>query len=310
MKDYINYSYNIDILDLEELNDYYRFYLDDQVYYFVPFNRSKEELDDIILCSKELKNRGINCHDILLNRFNNIETTVGDRKYILIRVVGNEKDYYDITDIVEINNTINLNKKSSKLYKNNWGTMWSEKNDYFEYQIRELGKGKSGILNSFNYYIGLAENAICYVNKTIKNYTPTDLDRICLSHRRLFFPNIKLNYLNPLCFIFDLEVRDVASYIKNLFFYGEDAYEELELYLKLRKLSIYGYQMLYGRLLYPTYYFDIYEKIMNEDYNQDKLIDIVNKVDDYELFLKKVYFLIASYSPIEKVEWIINKKEL
>ena len=68
--------------------------------------------------------------------------------------------------------------------------------------------------------------------------------------------------------------------------------------------------MLYGRLLYPTYYFDIYEKIMNENYSEDKLLDIIKKVDEYELFLKNVYYHIQKYSPIEGIEWIINKKEL
>ncbi len=57
--------------------------------------------------------------------------------------------------------------------------------DYFEYQIRELGKDKKVILDSFSYYIGLGENAISYVNSTIAKYKPDDRERICLSHKRL-----------------------------------------------------------------------------------------------------------------------------
>ena len=45
-----------------------------------------------------------------------------------------------------------------------------------------------------------------------------DAYRIVLSHRRVFYPNYKLNYLNPLSFVFDLEVRDVAEYLKAMFF--------------------------------------------------------------------------------------------
>ena len=188
--------------------------------------------------------------------------------------------------------------------------MWSKKIDYFEYQIRELGKGKEGILNSFSYYVGLAENAIAYVNQTKRTYNREPIDIISLSHRRIFMPNIKLNYFNPLSFIFDLEVRDVAEYIKSLFFYGEGAYDELELFLKLRTLSIYGYQMLYARLLYPSYYFDLYEKIMIEKCTQEELIKIISKKDEYEMFLQQVYHLISKYVRIDGIGWIINKKEL
>ncbi len=310
MKESITYAYNLNVSDLIEIKDYYKFELNTENYYFVPLNRSIEELEDIISCSIELKEKGINCHDIFFNRDKSVITKIGESSYVLLKINGDEKQEYSLNDILEINNRLVLSNAKSKLYRNNWGEMWSSKIDYFEYQIRERGKENAGLLDSFNYYVGMAENAISYVNKTIKNYKPTFLDRVTLSHRRLFYPNVKLNYLNPLSFIFDLEVRDIAEYIKNLFFYGEDAYFELELYLKLRKLSPYGYQMFYARLLYPSYYFDIYEKIMNEGETQDKLIHIINKLDNYELFLKNAYNLILGYSPIEKIEWIANKKEL
>jgi len=310
MKETINYAYNINVDDINHNESYYFFNLNNDLYYFVPLNRIETELKDIIDCSKELKAKGIPCHDLILNRTNSILTKVGDVNYILLKINGDKNQEFTISDILDINNKLILNNEKSKLYRNNWGEMWSSKIDYFEYQIRELGKDKITILDSFGYYVGLAENAISYVNKTTKTLDPTQLDRVTLSHRRLFYPNIKLNYLNPLSFIFDLEVRDIAEYIKVLFFYGEDAYEELELFLKLRKLSPYGYQMLYARLLYPSYYFDLYEKVMNENGDQEQLINIISKVDDYELFLARVHALISRYAQIEKVEWVINKKEL
>lgn len=309
MRDSINYYYNLNIENLEDFALYYRFEFNNQFFYFVPFNRGEDELKDIIECSKELKIKGIDCHDLILNRNNNVITKLGEKNYILLRVNGDFKQEFSISDIIDINNKLVLTNNKSKLYRNNWAKLWSDKIDYFEYQIRELGKNKEGILNSFSYYVGLAENAICYVNKTNKSLSASELDRVTLSHRRLFYPNIKLNYLNPLSFIFDLEVRDVAEYIKVLFFYGEEgeALAELELFFKLRRLSSYGYQMLFARLLYPSYYFDIYEKIMSNECTEDKLIVIVTKVDEYDEFLKTVLNLISKYSFIESIEWI-NKK--
>ena len=56
--------------------------------------------------------------------------------------------------------------------------------------------------------------------------------------------------------------------------------------------------MLYARLLYPSYYFDLYEKIMNNEVEEDALIDIISLVTEYEIFLKKVYVLISKYSSL------------
>ena len=311
MKESINYTYNLNVENLEDFSFYYRFKINGQEFYFVPFNRSEEELKDLIECSRELKIRGIECHDFILNRNNLVVTKVGDQNFLLLRVIGEAKKEFYISDIVDLNNKLVLTSNKSKLYRNNWVQLWSEKVDYFEYQIRELGKEKIGVLNSFSYYIGLAENAICYVNKTNASLTPSDLDRVTLSHRRFFYPNIKLNYLNPLSFIFDLEVRDVAEYVKILYFYGEEgeAFAELELFFKLRRLSSYGYQMLFARLLYPSYYFDVYEKVMSNECSEDQLIPIVTKVDKYEEFLSSVLGLVSKYAVIEPIDWI-NKKRV
>lgn len=309
MKDSINYNYNLSIEEIEEFNDYSRFKLNQHYYYFVKFIRNENEINDIIECSKELKAKGIDCHGIILNKDNSVITKVNDVNYILLEISKDITKEFSIVDFIDINKKITLTKDKRNLYKNNWGQMWSDKVDYFEYQISELGKGKDGILNSFGYYIGMAENAIGYVNKITRNYQMIDLDRINLSHRRLFYPNIKLNYLNPLSFIFDLEVRDIAEYVKIVYFYGDEveALAELTLYLKLVRLSPYSYHMLYARFLYPSYYFDLYEKIISNECREDKLIKIVSKVDDYEIFMTKVYKLISNYTNIEQIEWL-NKK--
>lgn len=312
MKETINRYYGFNVEEVFECETYSFFYLNDETYYFVPLNRNEKEFSELLTCCIELKSKNVECHDFVYNIYNSVITIYDHKPYILFKVKGKIMEEYDISNIIDFNNKIILNSEKIKKYQNNWDIMWGHKNDYFEYQIRELGKNKEGILNSFSYYIGLAENAIAYVNQTKKKYDRTPLDIISLSHRRIFLPNIKLNYLNPLSFIFDLEVRDISEYIKSKFFYDEegDAYLELELYLKLRRLSIYGYQMLYGRLLYPSYYFDLYEKIMNNECSQEELIGIINKKEEYELFLKKVYHLICQYIQIERIEWILNKKEL
>jgi hypothetical protein len=63
--------------------------------------------------------------------------------------------------------------------------------------------------------------------------------------------------------------------------------------------------MLFARLLFPTYYFDIYEDVMNKSRNEDDLIKIIEKVEEYEKFLKKTYFEISKYAQLQKINWLI-----
>ena len=136
----------------------------------------------------------------------------------------------------------------------------------------------------------------------------SEFDNVTLAHRRIFNPNIALNYLNPLSFIFDLEVRDVAEYLKIEFFNNQDSLLDLKTYLKIKKLTVYSYHMLYARLIYPSYYFDIYEDIMNNNGDEEQLIKIIDKVDEYEIFLKKAYFEISKYTTLEHIDWLLKKE--
>lgn len=307
MKETLEYYYGLDIESIEELDGKYHFKIENQDYFFVFYNRGIEELEDIINVSNEMVKKGINVHKILVNRNNSFLTKVGEYNYILF-VVSNLNEEYDIFDMVKISEKLVLNNNKSNLYRNNWGTLWSEKIDYFEYQVRELSIEKEVVKSSFSYYVGLAENAISYVNNTNMKYG-MDVYRIVLSHRRVFYPNYKLNYLNPLSFVFDLEVRDIAEYLKAMFFQKDISFclDELSSYLKIRHLSLYEYQMLYARLLYPTYYFDVYEGVMNKNGDEEQLVNIIKKCDSYEEFLKKAYLEISKYAKIDKVEWIINQ---
>ncbi len=307
MRESINYYYNFNIEDVENWGDTYRFYYLDQLFYFVPFKRAEAELEDIINVSKELKQKNIEVHDIVMNIFGKVITNIQNTNYVLLRTIGDISKKFEISDIIKMNNMLILNENKSKLYRNSWASLWSAKLDYFEYQVSELGKDKPLVLDSFSYYLGLGENAISYLNEVTSKYAPSKDDRICLSHKRIDVPNYKLNYLNPFSFIMDYEVRDLASYIKSAFFKGEDALSYLKELLRIKRFTIYSYGLFYARLVYPTYYFDIYEDIMSGKKDEDDLISVIDKVDDYEIFLKEAYYEISKYAPIDRIEWLLQK---
>ena len=59
-----------------------------------------------------------------------------------------------------------------------------------------------------------------------------------------------------------------------------------------------------ARLIYPTYYFDLYEEIIKKIKEDEEIKKITNKVDDFEKIIKKVYNYYKTFLPISKIEWL------
>ena len=312
MKELLKLNYNLnDSVEVIEDENNCSFFLNEKKYYFAPYFRSEEEINDILSLTDELITKGIPTLRFIPNKNNQYITILEDKKYVLLESTLDVLKEYNVLDMVSFAEQLTVNNKKSVLYRNLWGELWSSKVDYFEYQVAQLGKDKPIILSSFSYYVGLAENAISYVNNTIKNHQISIYEKITLQRKRVAFPNIQLNYFNPLNYVIDIEVRDIASYFKSLFFHSEeDLWIEVNAYLKKKRLSVYGYQLLYARLLYPSYYFDIYEKVMEGKLKEEELLKIINKSSSYELFLKQIFYEISKYATIEPIDWIVNKKEL
>ena len=303
MKQTIEYYYSLKIDKLYIDNNSYYFINDKDIYYFVFCNRNEKELEELFYCCEEMKSKNIYCHDFIFNNKGKLLTPVDDVFYILLKVL-NKDEIYSIIDILNYNKKLKLNTKNSNLYRNNWAKLWESKIDYYENQLNEI-QTNIIINQTIDYYIGLCENAIYYVNCIEEIYINNLEYNITLSHRRIFVPNCALNYLNPLNFIFDIEVRDVAEYIKSCFFANENPLLELQTYLKSTQLSYYSYNMLFARLLYPSYYFDVYDEIINKKGDEDKLLNIIKQNKDYEQFIKKAYKEISLYAPLLNVDWLI-----
>lgn len=310
MEQFLKYFYNIYVDKVYRKNESYYFYKDNNLFWIVKNYRTEEELKDIYQINYELLNNNYPVNEIILNIYNLPISNYEGKEYILLKINCNTSADIDLNDILKNNYNLFLNKEKKELYRNNWAELWERKIDYFEYQIKELGRDKKIILNSFSYYIGLAENAISIANNT--NLNNNDINNVVLSHRRVNYPNMEYDYYNPLNFIFDLEVRDVAEYLKSMFFYTDrtKTMNELINYINKSNLNNYTANMLYARLLYPSYYFDIYEKVIEDLDDESNLLDIINKTGEYELFLKDVYYELSKKFNIEMILWIVNKKEL
>ena len=181
----------------------------------------------------------------------------------------------------------------------NWGLLWSRKIDYLEKLVSENEKKYPFIVNSFNYFVGMAENAISYYNSIIipNNY------RTFISHRSIPLNNSIQDVYNPLNIIFDYIARDIGEYIKNSFFINnKNIFNELNSIIN--NLSIIDIKLIISRIMYPSFYFNLYEDILVYNNNEKILLNIINKLDSYEKYLSNIISYFSNYYNIDSILWL------
>lgn len=299
MKNLLNHFYHVYPDKVFKVKNVYYFYIDDIKYYFVEFNRNIEEINTLVELTNTLFNKNIKVHTFIKTIDDTFFVKYMNDIYVLLRVNCDETEEIDIYDIVKFNNLIAVD--TDILFKNDWSVRWSTQVDKFEDQVLEYNNEYSIMIGCFDYYIGLAENAISYL-KTVDME-----DRVnYLSHKRIKMP---LNYgmlYNPLNFMFDSKIRDIAEYIKLKFFNSEFDFDEMVKFIDEGAFDINDIKLLYARLLYPTYYFDFFEKVINDDANEERFNRVIELSSNYEEFLKEFYNWIKLKYPLQPVDWIVN----
>lgn len=279
MKNTINYYYNLNINTIHQKEKNYYFKVDNKNYLLLKCSNI-EELDDIYRLNMYLS-QILPVHRIVLNVNNEVITKINDSNYLLLELFSNNNKI-NLNNIIELSN-IRIPFSVDKLKRNDWYNLWVKKIDYFEYQLSQIGKKYPLIRESFNYYIGLAENAIILVNNIDFNNIP-----LGLSHRRI--TNMSFNLYNPLNIVIDARIRDVCEYFKFCFFNNIDISMELELFLSYNSFNIDEAKLFLARMFFPTYYFDLYEKIIDNEIDESEIKKVIIKADNYEKILKQVYY--------------------
>lgn len=279
MKNTINYYYNLNINTIHQKEKNYYFKADNKNYLLLKCTNI-EEPDDIYRLNIYLS-QILPVNRIVLNANNEAITKINDSNYLLLELFSNNNKI-NLNNIIELSN-IRIPFSVDKLRRNDWYNLWIKKIDYFEYQLSQIGKKYPLIRESFNYYIGLAENAIILVNNIDFNNIP-----LGLSHRRI--TNMSFNLYNPLNIVIDARIRDVCEYFKFCFFNNIDISMELELFLSYNSFDINEAKLFLARMFFPTYYFDLYEKIIDNEIDESEIKKVIIKADNYEKILKQVYY--------------------
>ena len=298
MKNAIKYYYNLNPKSIHQINKIYKFKIQNKKYILYPCLKTIDEIKEIYELYMYLNMYGIYCHKIILNINDNIITQINEIKYILLNIdIDNRK--IEKEDIIFYTNIIIEPSRFNLLKRQNWYQLWINKTDYVEYQISQFKKKYPLIKESIDYYIGIAENCISLLS-SFKNTT-----NATINHNRISETTTTEEFYNPLNFIIDYKVRDIAEYLKSLMI-REDITNNIIDYIRCCNLTDNDKELLFVRLLYPSTYFDMYEKIIENQNDESTLEYFVKENIYYEKNIKKIYNYIRSISNLPEIEWLIE----
>ena len=272
MENILNYYYQLNIIDIKKKDYYYLLTTDEYEQYIfneiIDSNELKENLD-------YLNNTNVLYDLLILTKEGNITINYNDKEYSLFKVRNNEN-----LNILSFSNLITTGKLK-------WGTLWSNRVDYYLEQIAEVVEQKE-IKYAMDYYISLAEIAISYFNTLSEIYNENTLT-FTLSHHIVTSPIDKYMFYNPSNMCFDLSVRDIAEYIKESFF--NDILTNYEILSLIDKINLNEAlaNYLLVRLIYPSYIFKLYDIFIETKELNKKFYEYMKKSREYETLLSTIY---------------------
>lgn len=303
MKNAIYYYYQLSTNHVhQDINKRCRFFVGEEEYLLEPVEMPITMLQGIYELSLELLQRNIYCHQFVLNKDNNLVTYMNQVAYVLLRVYYHDDRLITVDDVIEFSNRTLYLPEITSLKRDNWYTMWTEKIDYFEYQISQFGKKYPLIRESFSYFVGLAETAISLLNY----FSNIPAQALVVARRRIKSTDTLFDLYNPLNFIIDHRIRDASEYFKQKFFENPYVFEDIKYYLETNYLSDYEMILFFSRMLFPTYYFDLYEDILLDGKEEKSLLKIIEQIGNYQILLKKIYFYLKEMVSLPEIEWLIK----
>lgn len=288
MRNILKYFYNLSVNEIKEYSNYCILTSDKGIYIFKMISNREQ----IVNVYNEMLAQTANVHKIVLNKQGEYVTKIDYKEYMLLEL-------YDMNKL--INNNFEFyytNKKEDHIPE-----IWSNKIDYYMQEIRKIGVEKKVLVDAFNYYIGLSENAISIYNRTLQEIGNI---RYVVSHRRISYPNYAINYYDPTKMFVDSISRDISEYIKSKMLNDSIENEEIIGMIANYDLNEKEIKILYSRLLFPSYFFDEVEKCINGNYDEEKIVNILNKRKYVEIKLKELYLCLKKTNQLPEIDWLIH----
>ncbi|MCP8617755.1 hypothetical protein [Salirhabdus salicampi] len=202
-----------------------------------------------------------------------------------------------------------------------WKENWSHITDHMDVvknilmERDAITKWERTWIESSFYFIGIAENAIQYLQETESNHQFNQYDQPVFTTDRISpYPN--QHFLLPYRLVHDHPTRDLAEFIRHIFLTRgrkglSTVGQFLKTYEQFRPISSFGWRLLYARLLFPIHVVDYSKKILSMerigDYEHEQLKSWIDYQTEYEYCLRTLFEEISSRmkdDTVPAVEWL------
>lgn len=331
MKSTINEQYGINVQEITKMGGFDSFRMHRTQFLIVPIpHLDDEELYEVFYFSQfMIENREPYIASMVLTKQNHLSFEKDSMKYVLLKYsnVSKRKGIQHGRDLARFHQKARAFPyqvtKTNRIGQ--WKNLWEKRLDQLEsfwhgkVHSQPLNRFEKIFVESFPYYLGLAENAIQYLVDTEIDGEPLPIDSGTICHHRFFYRtwNDELNVKLPTEWVFDHGSRDIAEYMRDLFFEKQSdahslSYRFLEEYNRITPLSPFSYRLIYSRLLFPLHYFECIENyyLAAEDMKQSyekRLLQILERSGQYEKFLKSYTNMLAMNTNrivLPTVEWL------
>ena len=211
---------------------------------------------------------------ILTKKQNDYYIMFEKTSFLIDKYKYNFSNYNSVIWLFFLDNTISFS----------WFDKWIFRFYYIENEYKSI-KGKYLLLDdSINYYMGLLKLSISFVKEYRDKKMLSFINHISL---------LEKDYFNPTNVIVDIMERDVGEYLKIIYFSGEYVNFDYDDFFSWCSVNGYNFNLIIGRVLYPNYYFELFDKMCSGVYEEDKLKKIISNCSD---FCNYVNFLIDKAS--------------
>ena len=301
MKINLIYYYNIYIDEIKKINTSFYFDYNNKNFIIEEYKNDILDCEAIYKLNQEMYSRGAKVYKIIITKANSIIFNYDEKNYILMELPNIKNRLITYEDILKFRYITSNSEIIKSLDKSNWSTFWEKKIDFYEYYFKDI-EGKYNLLKeSINYYIGLGENAISYYNDNIIEQQSEK--QVC--HRRIG-PNTDLyDFYNPLNIIIDYKERDIGEYLKEYVMSENFSQENINEMLSKLNLDRNSAIRIVARVLFPTYYFDMYDKITQDNKEEKAINSIIEKRKNIEFLIKTMFLEYRSLN-IPYINWLLR----
>lgn len=290
---------------------------------------NKEELVEMKIITDFLSSNRIQYVASIIPTYNQeVISTFQNQSYVLLKLPRNEQRFSSGDELAVLHKIgLTIPFPPQKINRaGKWGELWIVRLEQLEGWWRKKINGKPVnrfeelFFETFPYFLGVTENAIQYVKDCQLDDFRGDYYKGTVCHMR-FKPNRTTQTLMPFELVYDHPVRDISEWIRCHFINKTSSLNDhvisfLNNYERVMPLTVSDWRLMFGRLLFPVYYFELVENYYSSTNPHDKglieqkFIEVVASSKEYDLFLGGFYQTLGlptSRLNIPSIHWLNNK---